>query len=846
MSKLRPPLVVPLGDSAALDPALTGHKAANLARLLAHGLPVPAGLVLTAPACREIQDAVGVGSGTAVERIRRSPLPDRIREAVSRGLASLGDTAVAVRSSGLAEDLADASFAGQYESVIGARGSAEVTDAIRRCLASPFSERVGAYRGAKLGGDAMPIAVLIQRLVVADAAGVAFTANPVTGDRDEIHINAVRGLSERLVAGSATPDEWIVRGGRAENRVAPEGALTLAQLHRVADLAARVEAVCGGPQDLEWAIADDELFLLQARPITALPVPPQVEIPTEGFWFKDETHYHAPITPFGASFYLEAVADAVAPAMQRFGVPLQAVQQRAIGGEVYTRAVPLGGSERAAPPWWLMAMLVRLVPALRRCATRAEQALRSGLADRIIRDWEENGRDRFRREAADLRRCDLAALPDHALVEHLDRTLDLLRRGEVAHFDLLLPYALALHELCATTRDLLGWSTPQTMALLSGISKASSEPGRRLAELADLVSASPAARRALATGSDLSRLQEVAPNVSAAWQAYLDDYGHRPLGSDPGEPTLTERPHLLVALVLQEISGGQPADRVERSTRRAREEALAMARSAVDRRPTAEHARFENALAAAEHAYRVRDDSLLYADLLPGGLTRTAGLEMGRRLVERGALAASEDAMFLGHEELRAALLTGAPDDLRQAVGRRRAERAWVGAHPGPPTYGRDVGSLLDLRGMPTALGRVLGALTWYQSELSAAPAEPSGDGTLRGQPGAPGRYSGAVRIIRSEADFGRLRPGDVLVCPTTSPAWSVVFPHAGALVTDFGGTLSHAAIIAREYGIPAVLSTHDGTRRLREGQVVTVDGTVGAVLVASSDPVAARLEQLP
>jgi hypothetical protein len=106
---------------------------------------------------------------------------------------------------------------------------------------------------------------------------------------------------ERLLSGSATPDEWIVRGGRAENRVAPEGALTLAQLQRVAELATRVEAVCGGPQDVEWAIADDELFLLQARPTTALPVPPHVEIPTKGFWFKDETHYHAPITPFGAS-----------------------------------------------------------------------------------------------------------------------------------------------------------------------------------------------------------------------------------------------------------------------------------------------------------------------------------------------------------------------------------------------------------------------------------------------------------------------------------------------------------------------------------------------------------------
>jgi phosphohistidine swiveling domain-containing protein len=186
--------------------------------------------------------------------------------------------------------------------------------------------------------------------------------------------------------------------------------------------------------------------------------------------------------------------------------------------------------------------------------------------------------------------------------------------------------------------------------------------------------------------------------------------------------------------------------------------------------------------------------------------------------------------VFLEERELRGALSDRADRDLRALVARRKAERAWVAAHPGPASYGTDPGPPPDLSPLPPALGLVNTAtLQWMQ--LLFPPEETgAGQGQLPGVPGSPGRYTGPVRLVRDEAEFPKLRPGEVLVCPITSPAWSVLFLQAGAVVTDGGGVLAHTAVIAREYGIPAVLATGAATRRLRDGDLVTVDGTAGVV----------------
>jgi pyruvate,water dikinase len=230
------------------------------------------------------------------------------------------------------------------------------------------------------------------------------------------------------------------------------------------------------------------------------------------------------------------------------------------------------------------------------------------------------------------------------------------------------------------------------------------------------------------------------------------------------------------------------------------------------------------------HAYPIREDNIVWTDNVPSAILHYAGMECGRRLAARGRLAKGADAMFLTIEELRDALQGNLDGDLRATVARRRAERAWVSAHPGPASYGPDPGPPPNLSPLPPGLRYIMGVLMWFMDLTLSAERVAASEGELPGVSGSPGRHTGTVRVIKDESEFGRLGPGDVLVCPITSPAWSVLFSQAGAVVTDGGGVLAHAAVIAREYGIPAVLATGNGTTQLRDGEVVTVDGTRGIV----------------
>jgi phosphohistidine swiveling domain-containing protein len=817
--------VLGIDDEIARDAGLAGHKAANLARLTALGFPVPPGVVV---------------STDAVDRIRaQGAVPEDLAARLALALEDLGGGPVAVRSSGAAEDLPGASFAGQYETILGVDGVDAVAEAVLRCVRSAGAQRVAAYAAGRVGDTGLAgsrMAVLIQAMVQAEAAGVAFTADPVTGDRDEVLVSAIRGLGERLVGGEATPEEWRVRDGQARRVAGPLGAIDAADAARVGALAAAVEAAFGQPQDVEWAIAAGRLLLLQARPITALPRPPELIAPAEGSWEKDEEHYPMPLTPFGASVYLPAVEHGLAAMLETWGLPMERVLQRSVGGEIYTRAVPLGGKDRTPPPWWVIWLAMRVAPPLRRRTKRTDRALGERLPERLITEWPES-REQFRRAAAALHAVDLQALTDQQLLAHLDRVLALLRRGEVAHFVLVPPYGLAVYELATACQELLGWTPTETLALLTGNSEASSEPGRALRDLAASLAASPAAVGALqGAGEDLlERLQAAAPQLATLVQAYLEGYGHRTFSYDPGDPTLAERPALLAALLRARIAEDPTRPDPAAAARTA---ALARARRELGGRPVEQRTRFEQALATAERAYGVREDNVVWTDNLPSGLLRYVAVEVGRRLVDRGLVARPDDAVFLADAELRAALL-GVSADLRGPVAQRRAERAWVAAHPGPSSYGRPSPPPSDLRGLPTGLRQVSAAmLMLWNLGLRTTPARAEGDGSvITGLAGSPGRHTGTVRVIRDESQFGRLGPGEVLVCPTTSPAWSVLFTQAGALVTDGGGLLAHAAVIAREYGIPAVLATGDATRRLRDGDPVTVDGTAGEVHLAADGP---------
>jgi rifampicin phosphotransferase len=254
----------------------------------------------------------------------------------------------------------------------------------------------------------------------------------------------------------------------------------------------------------------------------------------------------------------------------------------------------------------------------------------------------------------------------------------------------------------------------------------------------------------------------------------------------------------VLALLRDHLDSGLDSVGQEQSTRR-RDAAAYEACASLG---GADLARFERAFTRGVMAYPVREDNIFLTEKAAFGLLRRTALELGRRMASRGQITEVEDIFFLHPGEARARLAEGS--SAHEVVTRRKGERAWALANE---------------------------AFVWYFDRIFAVDARGSADDhTVTGIPASPGRYTGTVRVIHSEAEFDRLRPGDVLVCPATSPVWSVLFPRVGALVTDAGGILSHPAIIAREFRVPAVVATRVGTTQLQDGQVVTVDGTTGTV----------------
>ena len=431
--------VLPL--AAATDYHIAGRKAATLARLAARGFPVPPGVVVPA----DVMDQ-------AVDRnleVSADATADLLRAA-----RALGDVPLAVRSSGVNEDGADASYAGLFTTVLDVRGEAALVEAVRACWRSAFDTQVTSYAGAQ----PPRLAVLIQPMVAATAAGVAFTADPVTGERGCIVIDAVAGIGERLASGAVTPDRWVVRGDVIHQDSTAEATIDESRARLVADLARGVEAELGAPQDIEWALIDTEVVLLQARPITSLtdePVPIPEEVPA-GYWTRETSHAPLPWRPF-----TEALTDTVNAAIRgpstEFGLLFDGAQFRNIGGWEYIRIVPLGGDE----------------PALRRRIGQSVAAMRADVPGRLLQQWAQEWRPDFTARIRSLRERRLAALSDTALDANVADALKLIADGLDVHFRLHGALGMVLGELAFICQGLLGWDETRMFSLLRGTSTTS-------------------------------------------------------------------------------------------------------------------------------------------------------------------------------------------------------------------------------------------------------------------------------------------------------------------------------------------------------------------------------------
>jgi rifampicin phosphotransferase len=780
-----------LTELTRAEAGIGGSKAANLGDLLRAGFPVPAGFVLTTAAFERFLAANALGPDSTPEAIGEAQIPADVDQALRHIAAALGGVSWAVRSSAVAEDLPGASFAGQYETVLGVRGFDALCDAVKQCWASAFSARVVAYRVGRgesaqadrdvlatgpstAAGVPTPMAVLVQRQVEPDAAGVAFTVNPVTANR-EVVVSAVRGLGDRLVSGHALADEWVVRepveGGapRAVCRATPEQALSEAQVLAVAALARRIEAHFGSPQDVEWALRDGEMFVLQARPITALITPAteatQVawEAPYPGGWlrnFRFGEWLGDPVTPLFETWLLPVLEQAFWGALRRASdMPTPQPTYVVVHGWYFTS---MNFWPRHTVGW-----LWRLIrhPRLMRVMLQFAPPLVDWALSPWLREWRTDGLPHYR-----------------AVVEESEEQVDRLSPNELLRF---------VERVGAAAGDYFVW-----IALVAGAGYKTEAPLAQFYRKHLFRELGGSQQHLLAGLAD--------PGLMAAAHAVHSlDWWHPTLGelglADRARDTSVSRE-------------GYSPDRPSLA-RAVRERAEVEARAALAHHPRRLR-QFERLLTTARRYAALREE-IVSPFTLGWPVLRRAVQRLGEELVRIGALDSRDDVFFLTQEEVIAALQSRTTESLAERLSQRRQE--WE--------HRRLLVPPLRLGHIPPPLKRGLDQL-----EAALAPNGAVRNASLRGLPASPGRATGPVRIIRGQAEFGRLRSGEVLVSPTTAPAWTTLFAHAAAVVTDAGGVLAHTSLVAREYGLPAVVGTGNATALLRDGEVVTVDGTTGVV----------------
>jgi pyruvate,water dikinase len=692
---------------------------------------------------------------------------------------------------------------------------------MRGCFASLWTDRAIAYRERQgIDQQTVKLAVVVQRMVAAEVAGVLFTANPVTGARDELVIHASPGLGEAVVSGLVTPDYFVLRKrwwgwsiverrtGRREVVVQPRAAggtehvlpdtvvasqpaLPDQAALRLARLGAAIQRLFDCPQDIEWAWARGESFILQARPITALPefAPPpskrqqlMARMIAELFPIRpyplDVTTWSSAL--FGAALGLFALVGIARPSLEQLCVEEDGVVVRL-----------------NLPTFWLTPRILLAPLRILRLGWRYNPV--HWQADPCLSETQRHARTLEARDLRELSWEGLLATMREAMAIPLHLAGELRRR----YYPRALLAAGLLRVALALVRRGDRYRT-----LLSGVQSKTLEANRLLEELAAQIRSDATLASVFADheASELWTQLEKQPSGQAflaELQAYLDRYGHREAAALlVSQPTWKDAPEVMLG-ILKGLALAEPRPQTERP-------AWEGARNELLMHPLLRLSPmrfiFLELLTEGRCFLQLREDTHFYGTLLLPVIRRTL-LELGRRLVTVGVLDAPEDVFHLKLDELERVNGTWPPpaplaDELRALMVRRKERRA-------------------TLEGTP-----LVDPLLFRRTELE-------GDARLRGTAGSPGIAEGPVRIIRTGAEFGKLRWGEVLVAPYTNPAWTPLFQRAAAVVVDSGSAGSHAAIVAREYGIPAVMGTIDGTRRLVDGEWVRVDGTRGLVFGA-------------
>lgn len=541
----------------------------------------------------------------------------------------------------------------------------------------------------------------------------------------------------------------------------------------------------------------------------------QWEAPDPGTWHLDDSHVKGAMTRFYGELFPVSHEDGLNESLRRYGVPIT-YEAAAAGGRIYYALQPVDEDE------------------LGRRAQAAKDAIERKLWRSDAASWRREIGSRLRQKNLEIQRADPSRLDDEALRLHIGEIVAHFQEGNRQHHAQCLGSWFPVGDWALRTCEWTGASPEEVFPVLQGRCPASAETLTLLDPLASAVAGDPQAAAELRDGSGdpadrLRSLGSSSSEVSELLDLYIEEYGHRSLtGFDLTDRTLAEVSEVLLASI---------AGRLEASAGAVTEPAQETSASARLREKVPEQARreYDALLDEAASVYGLHDEDMGIAHTWPLGLLRRALLEAGGRLTRRGALHEPEHVFDATPAEL-GALLGGdgqvpSPEELAQRTDARHE----LSLRPPPAQLGPDE-EPPPLELLPPACVRVLvGGLFYVAYMEPIQPIQAEEDGlTLRGVPASPGRYSGRARIVNAPSDFERLSPGDVLVAWITSPSYNAVLPLLGAVVTDKGGTLCHTAIVAREFGIPAVVGTQNATASIPDGSQVTVDGERGIVEIGA------------
>jgi len=850
--------------------AVVGGKGANLGELSRiEGIHVPAGFCVTTDAFRRImttapwiddqldqldqldrlsrldpgdRQAIRTLSAEIRRALSRIAIPDDLAAAIARSVTRLGEQAAyAVRSSATAEDLPTASFAGQQDTYLNVVGLAAILKHISRCWASLFTERAVAYR-LQNGFDhrLVQMAVVVQQMVFPQAAGVLFTADPVTSNRKVVSIEASFGLGEALVSGLVNADIYKVRdgdivamavatkqraihaspgGGTQEQPIEPaqqdQPALTDAQIVRLAQLGRRIEAHFGHPQDIEWCLVDDEFQIVQSRPITTLfPIP---AVSDQGNHVYISVGHQQMMTdamkPLGLSVWQLTTRRPMAEAGGRLFVDVTGVlaspASRAGLLEVVGKSDPLTGDA-------LRTILERdgfipslpdggpgePVPGVAPATIETDPALVTELIGRSEASIAALKRDIRTKSGSELLDFILADF------QELRRILFDPQSNQV-----IMAAMQTTWWLNEKLQDWLGEKNAADTLTQSVPHNVTSEMGLSLLDVADVIRPHPEVVAFLRDVRDEGFLDELAKLAGGqeardAIRAYLDRYGMRCVGEiDITRPRWSERPTTLLPMILTNIKNFEPGAG-ERRFEQGRQEAWKKEQELLERLralPDGER--------KAEETKRMIDrvrTFIGYREYPKYGMVsryfvyKQALLDEAERLVRAGVLGEKEDIFFLRFSELQDVVHTNQVDDelIRQ---RKEAFRSYQ--------------ALTPPRVLTSDGEAVAGA--YRRADLPT--------GALVGLPVSAGTVEGRARVILDMAEAD-LEPGDILVTAHTDPSWSPLFVAITGLVTEVGGLMTHGAVIAREYGLPAVVGVEHATHLIQDGQRIRVNGTDGYI----------------